>query len=174
MISIDYRAGCSDTLSNWGCNCWRLCTRPPRIANHGCRYWCKVCYTYYYLLFPCLNPPSSIWMKRALAQFHHPQHAQAGENPELRALFYRLCHILRRPITAVFVFDGPQRATYKRDRLVVTQPIWITQLFQAFIAAFGFHSHTVRRFFKSAVYWFSSRIIGTWRSRSWVGVPQPH
>ena len=86
-------------------------------------------------------------MKRAQTQFHHPQHAQAGENPELRALFYRLCHLLRRPITAVFVFDGPQRATYKRNRLVVTQPIWITQLFQAFIAAFGFHSHMVRGFF---------------------------
>ena len=86
-------------------------------------------------------------MKRALSQFHHPQHAQAGENPELRALFYRLCHILRRPITAVFVFDGPQRATHKRDRRVVTQPIWITRLFRDFIAAFGFHSHTVRLFF---------------------------
>ena len=90
-------------------------------------------------------------MKRALAQFHHPQHAQAGENPELRALFYRLCHLLRRPIMAVFVFDGPQRATYKCKKLVVTQPIWITQLFQAFIAAFGFHSLTVRDFFYKSV-----------------------
>ena len=98
---------------------------------------------HYYSDFCASTPPSSIWMKRALAQFHHPQHAQAGENPELRALFYQLCHLLRRPITAVFVFDGPQRTMYKRNRLVVTQPIWITQLFQASIAAFGFHSHTV-------------------------------
>ena len=48
---------------------------------------------------------------------------------------------------AVFVFDGPKQAMYKRKQLVVTQPIWIMQLFQAFIATFGFHSHTVRDFF---------------------------
>ncbi|KAF8222062.1 PIN domain-like protein [Tricholoma matsutake] len=85
---------------------------------------------------------ASIWMKRALAQFHHPQHAQAGENPELCTLFYQLCHLLRHTIMAVFVSDGPQWATYKHNQLVITQPIWITQLFQAFIATFGFHSHT--------------------------------
>jgi hypothetical protein len=82
-------------------------------------------------------------MKKAQAKFYHPQHAQAGENPELRVLFYRLCYLLRRPITPIFVFDGPERPAFKRNQLVVPQPHWLTELFQAFIAAFGFHSHTV-------------------------------
>ena len=49
-ILIDYWAGCSDTVFNWGCNRRRLCTRPPWITNPGCRYWCKVRYTFTILI----------------------------------------------------------------------------------------------------------------------------
>ncbi|KAI0733784.1 PIN domain-like protein [Fomitopsis betulina] len=47
---------------------------------------------------------------------------RSGENPELRTLFFRLARLLRLPVHAVFVFDGPGRPIKKR----------------AFIIAFGY------------------------------------
>ncbi|KAF8958353.1 hypothetical protein BDZ97DRAFT_1842326, partial [Flammula alnicola] len=39
---------------------------------------------------------------------------RAGENPAVRVLFYRLCHLLTLPIIPIFVFDGPDRPKVKR------------------------------------------------------------
>ncbi|KAF8221251.1 PIN domain-like protein [Tricholoma matsutake] len=75
------------------------------------------------------------------AKFYHPQHAQAGENPELRMLFYRLCYLLCHPITPIFVFDGPAWPAIKCNMNVIAQAHWLTGRFREFISVFGFHSH---------------------------------
>lgn len=49
----------------------------------------------------------SIWMNESQAAFGHRHHAQMGENPKLRVLFYRLAHLLEICAIPVFVFDGP-------------------------------------------------------------------
>lgn len=90
-----------------------------------------------------LGIDASIWMKKSQAKFYHPQHAQAGENPELRVLFYRLCYLLRHPITPIFIFDGPAWPAIKHNTNVIAQAHWLTQWFQEFISVFGFHSHMV-------------------------------
>ncbi|KAI7907556.1 PIN domain-like protein [Cokeromyces recurvatus] len=46
-----------------------------------------------------------------------------GDQSELRALFFRLCRLYELGIRPVFVFDGPQRPEYKRNRLINTTPI---------------------------------------------------
>ena len=43
----------------------------------------------------------SIWMMKAQKVFHKPSHTQCGKNPELRALFYRLCYLARFQLSAV-------------------------------------------------------------------------
>ncbi|KAF8227367.1 hypothetical protein L208DRAFT_1379838 [Tricholoma matsutake] len=84
-----------------------------------------------------LGIDASIWMKKAQAKFYHPKHAQAGENPKLQVLFYRLCYVLCHPITPIFIFNGPEWLAFKHNRLVVPQPHWLTELFQAFIVVFS-------------------------------------
>ncbi|EPY51300.1 XPG I region-containing protein [Schizosaccharomyces cryophilus OY26] len=44
------------------------------------------------------------------------QASQGGTNPALRTLFYRLCHFLEWGINVVFVFDGPNKPPWKRNR----------------------------------------------------------
>ncbi|WBW75569.1 5'-3' exonuclease, C-terminal domain superfamily [Schizosaccharomyces osmophilus] len=46
------------------------------------------------------------------------QASQGGTNPALRTLFYRLCHLLEWGIHAIFVFDGPNKPPWKRNRHV--------------------------------------------------------
>lgn len=91
---------------------------------------------------------SSIWMDNCSAVFHKSSmHTQAGENPELRTLFFRLCHLLRVPITPIFVFDGPRRPEEKRGHLVKSsQPLWITSYVKTLIRAFGFQFYEVSAF----------------------------
>ncbi|KAF8218865.1 PIN domain-like protein, partial [Tricholoma matsutake] len=83
----------------------------------------------------------SIWMRKSQAKFYHPQHAQAGENPELHMLFYRLCYLLCHPITPIFVFDGPAWPAIKCNTNVIAQAHWLTGQFWEFISTFSFHSH---------------------------------
>lgn len=74
------------------------------------------------------------------------KHAQAGENPELRTLFYRLAYLARLPcLTAVFVFDGPGRPTRKRNKQVIKSEHSLACAFREFIEAFGFAHRMVRR-----------------------------
>lgn len=96
------------------------------------------------LLFMGLTWHSSIWLNQTQAVFNHRGlHAQAGENPELRVLYYRLARLLRLSVTAIFVFDGPKRPARKRGKQVRTKPHWLTEGFKELVAAFGFHSHLV-------------------------------
>jgi Holliday junction resolvase YEN1 len=74
------------------------------------------------------------------------QHLQAGQNPELRVLFYRLAALSRLPISAVFVFDGDRRPKSKRGKAVRTFPHWLTTSFRKLAEAYGFYCHTVLLF----------------------------
>ena len=85
-------------------------------------------------------------MNECQAVFHSPRHAQMGENPELRALFYRLANLLRMCVIPVFIFDGPGRPSRKRGKIVLSKEHWLTMRFKEFIEAFGFFSHDVNHF----------------------------
>ncbi|KAM6491164.1 PIN domain-like protein, partial [Amanita muscaria] len=84
---------------------------------------------------------SSIWIRQSQAIFFKPAHATAGENPELRTLFFKLSWLLSACILPIFVFDGPLRPSVKRGKNVVATPHWLTEDFQQLINAFGFYSH---------------------------------
>lgn len=94
-----------------------------------------------HLLFPY---SSSIWMTQTQAAFYHPGvHMQAGENPELRTIYFRLARFLKLPVTPLFVFDGDGRPPIKRGKQVKSKPHWLTEGFKRLIDAFGFYSHDV-------------------------------
>ncbi|KAM6491705.1 PIN domain-like protein [Amanita muscaria] len=84
---------------------------------------------------------SSIWIRQSQAVFFKPGHATAGENPELRTLFFKLSWLLSACILPTFVFDGPLRPSIKRGKNVIAAPHWLTDDFQRLINAFGFYSH---------------------------------
>ncbi|KAI9473920.1 MAG: PIN domain-like protein [Benjaminiella poitrasii] len=46
-----------------------------------------------------------------------------GDRSELRALFFRFCRLYELGIRPVFVFDGPHRPEYKRNRWINTTPL---------------------------------------------------
>lgn len=82
-------------------------------------------------------------MQQSLHIFHTASHLTAGENPELRTLFYKLARLLDTCVLPIFVFDGPFRPSVKRGRNVVTAEPWLTNGFKELIKAFGFHWHQV-------------------------------
>lgn len=84
----------------------------------------------------------SLWFRHCQYPFRYG-HAQAGENPELRVLFFRLARLLGSCTTAIFVFDGAGRPNFKRDRNVIKKPHWLEEGFKDLIQAFGFVHHTV-------------------------------
>jgi holliday junction resolvase YEN1 len=69
---------------------------------------------------------------------------QAGENPAIRVLFYRLCRLSTLPIIPIFVFDGPNRPKMKRGINVKTgKAHWLSSPLKKFIEAFGFFWYMV-------------------------------
>ncbi|KAF8057456.1 PIN domain-like protein [Lyophyllum atratum] len=68
-------------------------------------------------------------------------HTHAGENPELRVFFFKLCRYLKLPVVLVFVPDGTGRPSIKRGRSVRTQPPWMAEYVQELVSAFGFYTH---------------------------------
>jgi hypothetical protein len=117
-----------------------------------------------YLLLALTDIPLSIWMMKTQTVFHKPSHAQCGKNPELRALFYRLCYLARFQLSAVFVFDGAGRPSSKRAKQVQSKPHWLTEDFKQFISMFGFHYYTVYpSTFDHSIYDAPCQ-SGTWRS----------
>ncbi|KAH9858620.1 PIN domain-like protein [Lenzites betulinus] len=80
---------------------------------------------------------ASIWM-RQMQQTFAVGHAQSGENPELRTVFYRLAMLSERPVHLIFVADGPMRPAKKRGRQVKTTPHWLTEGMQRLVEGFGF------------------------------------
>jgi XPG N-terminal domain len=84
----------------------------------------------------------SIWFTQAQFGFR-VGHTQAGENPELRSIFYKLVKFLEVPVTPLFVFDGPARPSTKRGKRVIAKPHWLTEPFKDLLDAFGFPYYTV-------------------------------
>ncbi|KAH9840013.1 PIN domain-like protein [Rhodofomes roseus] len=84
-----------------------------------------------------LGIDTSIWFHQVQNTFA-VGHAQSGENPELRTLFYRLARLLRLHVHAIFVFDGPDRPAEKRGRRVVPAGHWMVEAMKGFIDAFGY------------------------------------
>ena len=101
--------------------------------------------TFPVISYPHLTVVCSLWF----AQCQHifvVAHAQAGQNPELRTIFYRLARLLRAAVTPVFVFDGPARPPIKHGKKVLTKPHWLTPKMQELIVAFRFHWIVVSHF----------------------------
>ncbi|EIW84105.1 PIN domain-like protein, partial [Coniophora puteana RWD-64-598 SS2] len=70
--------------------------------------------------------------------FRH-NHANAGQNPELRALLGKLGCLVRLPVLPHFVFDGADRPKVKRGKTVERNvPHYLTNGFCSLIKAFGF------------------------------------
>ncbi|KIM44282.1 hypothetical protein M413DRAFT_67934 [Hebeloma cylindrosporum] len=87
---------------------------------------------------------ASTWFYESQAAFtgRGHVHAQAGLNPELHVLFFRLAELSRSTVQAVFVFDGPKRPKIKRNKAVRPLPHWLTSRFVQLVKGFGFHCHT--------------------------------
>ncbi|KAI8147198.1 PIN domain-like protein [Fennellomyces sp. T-0311] len=71
----------------------------------------------------------------------HARSSKGGRYPELRLMFYRFCRLAELGIRVVFVFDGPCRPSWKRDREINTQAL-DTEFRQALVTMmrlFGFH-----------------------------------
>ncbi len=58
-------------------------------------------------------------------------------------LFFRLARFLALPILPVFVFDGPAKPNYKRNKITRPGQHALTGSFKAMIEAFGFEWHQV-------------------------------
>lgn len=69
---------------------------------------------------------------------------QVGENRPLQVLFWQVCRLLSVSITPIYVFDGPERPSTKRDRKVKTAPHALMRPYQELIKRAGFHSYVVR------------------------------
>ncbi|KAJ6500207.1 PIN domain-like protein, partial [Mycena vitilis] len=82
-----------------------------------------------------------LWLTQCQAVFHKPRHAQAGKNPELKALFYKLAALNETGLDAVIVFDGKHGPDVKRGKQVRKKPHWLITEFVKLIDLFGFHSH---------------------------------
>ncbi|KAF8151217.1 PIN domain-like protein [Mycena galopus ATCC 62051] len=83
-----------------------------------------------------------LWLTQCQAVFYTPRHAQSGRSPELRTLFYKLAALNDAGVIAVFVFDGPNRPSIKRNKKVKAQPHWLVEEFQELIKLFGFYCYT--------------------------------
>ena len=90
----------------------------------------------------CFLPSPRIWLSQSRTAFV-VGHAQAGENPELRAIFFKLVRLLETPVTPLFVFDGPGRPMKKRGVNVVKKPEWMIKPLQEMLDAFKFQHYTV-------------------------------
>lgn len=88
---------------------------------------------------------NSIWFTAIQVAIRHQKlHTQLGPHPELRALFGRLAHLSKIPVTPVFVFDGASRPKVKRGKQVKKMPHWLTKRFEEMVVAFGFVAHMVQ------------------------------
>ncbi|RFU75653.1 flap structure-specific endonuclease [Trichoderma arundinaceum] len=61
------------------------------------------------------NRPFRLAIDIAIWQFQN-QAARGGTNPAIRTLFYRLVRLLGTPIQPIFVFDGPNKPKFKRNK----------------------------------------------------------
>ncbi|KAI0182165.1 hypothetical protein GGR52DRAFT_527685 [Hypoxylon sp. FL1284] len=76
----------------------------------------------------------SIWQFQAQA-------ARGGSNPAIRTLFYRLLRLLGLSIQPIFVFDGPNKPAFKRNKRSGRGDGVATSMAKRLIRLFGFQVH---------------------------------
>ncbi|RYP64550.1 hypothetical protein DL769_006627 [Monosporascus sp. CRB-8-3] len=76
----------------------------------------------------------SIWQFQAQA-------ARGGSNPAIRTLFYRLLRLLGLSIQPIFVFDGPNKPVFKRNKRSGRGDGVATSMAKRLIRLFGFQAH---------------------------------
>ncbi|KAH8706402.1 hypothetical protein BGZ61DRAFT_531595 [Ilyonectria robusta] len=76
----------------------------------------------------------------AIWQFQ-TQAARGGTNPAIRTLFYRLTRLLATPIEPIFVFDGPNKPVFKRNKRSGRGDGVATAQAKRLIRLFGFTIH---------------------------------
>ncbi|KAI1139637.1 hypothetical protein F5Y05DRAFT_379639 [Hypoxylon sp. FL0543] len=76
----------------------------------------------------------SIWQFQAQA-------ARGGSNPAIRTLFYRLLRLLSLSIQPIFVFDGPNKPAFKRNKRSGRGDRVATSMAKRLIKLFGFQVH---------------------------------
>ncbi|RYP33981.1 hypothetical protein DL767_004502 [Monosporascus sp. MG133] len=76
----------------------------------------------------------SIWQFQAQA-------ARGGSNPAIRTLFYRLLRLLGLSIQPIFVFDGPNKPVFKRNKRSSRGDGVATSMAKRLIRLFGFQVH---------------------------------
>jgi Holliday junction resolvase YEN1 len=64
-----------------------------------------------------------------------------GTNPALRTLFYRLARLLATPVQPIFVFDGPEKPTFKRNKRSGRGDTATAAQAKRLIRLFGFEAH---------------------------------
>ncbi|TWU75672.1 hypothetical protein ED733_007314 [Metarhizium rileyi] len=86
------------------------------------------------------NLPYRVAIDFAIWHFQ-TQAAQGGTNPALRTLFYRLVRLLGTPIRPIFVFDGPNKPVFKRNKRAGRGDGAATAMAKHLIRLFGFPIH---------------------------------
>ncbi|OHW91310.1 flap structure-specific endonuclease, partial [Colletotrichum incanum] len=84
--------------------------------------------------------PLRIAVDIAIWQFQ-TQAARGGTNPAIRTLFYRLVRLLGLGIQPIFVFDGPHKPTFKRNKRSGRGDGIATAMAKRVIRLFGFPIH---------------------------------
>lgn len=69
------------------------------------------------------------------------QAARGGSNPAIRTLFYRLLRLLGLSIQPIFVFDGPNKPVFKRNKRSGRGDGVATSMAKRMIRLFGFQIH---------------------------------
>lgn len=69
------------------------------------------------------------------------QAARGGSNPAIRTLFYRLLRLLGLSIQPIFVFDGPNKPAFKRNKRSGRGDGVATSMAKRLIKLFGFQVH---------------------------------
>ncbi|KAM4066879.1 XPG i-region domain-containing protein [Hirsutella rhossiliensis] len=90
--------------------------------------------------FETLDRPFRIAIDVAIWQFQ-AQAAQGGTNPATRTLFYRLVRLLGTPVQPIFVFDGPKKPAFKRNKRSGRGDGVATAQAKRLIRLFGFAIH---------------------------------
>jgi len=98
---------------------------------------------------PCATCINSIWLNQAKAisqKMGRGPGTQAGENPALCILFFRLCSLLALSVTPVFVFDGESWPSIKHRKSVRSSTQhWMVTYLECMIDAFGFCHYIVSK-----------------------------
>ena len=90
----------------------------------------------------CVLTLPSLLLWQFQLTFQHV-HNQAGDNPEMHALFYFFARLYQTVVTGIFVFDGPGQPSVKHGKKVCGPLNWMLPKMKAFIGAFGFHWYEV-------------------------------